>query len=110
MDLPLVRPSNRFLVMERDRRWLSALGFLLLLAVVLAAALFLVGWPRLKSTSLHYDLVGLRARVEALQRRERELEIELEVERDPSRLAERAAALGLVPPPVPVLPAERGPS
>jgi len=109
MDLPLVRPSNRFLVMERDRRWLPALGFLLLLAALLAAALFLVGWPRLKSTSLHYDLVGLRAQVESLERRERSLEVELERERDPARLAERAAAIGLVPPPPPV-PLEKGPS
>ncbi len=109
MDLLLVRPSNRFLVLQRDRRWLPALAFLLLLAALLAAALFLVGWPRLRSTSLHYDLVGLRAEVENLERRERRLEIDLELERDPSRLAERATAIGLVPPPPPV-PAEKGPS
>lgn len=98
MELPFAAPSNRFLVLERDRRWLGALGSVLLLAALVATALFLVGLPRLASTALHYDLVRLRAEVADARREVRALETELEHERSPARLAARAAALGLVPP------------
>ncbi len=103
MELPLARPSNRFLVLERDRRWLGVLGSLLVLAVLVATALFLVGWPRLASTTLHYDLVRLRAEVAETEREVRTLEVELERERNPDRLAARAEAIGMVPPDPPEL-------
>jgi len=63
--------------------------------VVLALAL--VGWPRLKSTSIHYELIRLRAQVAELEQHERVLRLELERERSPERLAARARALGMVP-------------
>jgi len=98
MELPVVGPSNRFLVAQRDRRWPHVLSTFLLLAVLVVGVLGLVGWPRLKITSLHYDLIRLRAEVEQLQMRERALRLELEFQRSPLVLAERAAELGLVPP------------
>lgn len=98
IELPISRPSNRYLVRQRDRRWLHVLGGTLLLAGALVAILFAVGWPRLKATSIHYRLIRLRTQVEHLQHLERSLALQVERERDPSRLAQRARALGLVPP------------
>ena len=63
MELPVVGPSNRFLVPQRDRRWPHVLSTFLLLAVLVVGALGLVGWPRLKITSIHYDLIQLRAEI-----------------------------------------------
>lgn len=96
--IPVVSPSNRFLVPQRDRRWPHVLSMVLLLSTVVLIALFLVGWPRLKSTSIRYELIRLRAEVRDLERRERELRLELEIERNPARLSERAARAGLAPP------------
>ena len=98
MELPVVGPSNRFLVPQRDRRWPHVLSSFLLLAVLVVGVLGLVGWPRLKVTTIHYDLIRLRAEVEQLQSRERALRLELEYRRSPRELAARAAELGLVPP------------
>jgi hypothetical protein len=98
MELPVVGPSNRFLVPQRDRRWPHVLSTFLLLAVLVIGVLGLVGWPRLKITSIHYDLIRLRADVEQLSARERALRLELEYRRSPSLLAARAVELGLVPP------------
>jgi hypothetical protein len=98
IELPISRPSNRYLVRQRDRRWLHVLGGTLLLASALVAVLFAVGWPRLKATSIHYRLIRLRAEVDHLQQVERGLALQVERERDPARLARRAKALGLVPP------------
>ena len=103
IDLPVSRPTNRFLVRQRDRRWLHVLTSALGLAGLLVAILFLVGWPRLQSTSLHYDLIRLRAEVGELERQERRLTLELERIRSPTRLAERARELGLQPAPPPEL-------
>ena len=97
MNLPGMKPSNRFLITQRDRRWPHVLTALLAMSAMVVLALGLVGWPRLKSTSIHYELIGLREEVLELERRERSLELELERERSPERLAERARALGLVP-------------
>ncbi len=98
MDLPVVGPSNRFLVPQRDRRWPHVLSSFLFLAVLVVGTLGLVGWPRLKITSTHYDLIRLRAEVDQLESRERALRIELEYQRSPKVLALRAAELGLMPP------------
>jgi hypothetical protein len=98
VELPIVGPSNRFLVPQRDRRWPHVLSSFLLLAVLVVGVLGLVGWPRLKITSIHYDLIRLRADVEQLAARERGLRLELEYQRSPSVLAARAGELGLVPP------------
>lgn len=98
MELPIVGPSNRFLVPQRDRRWPHVLSTFLALAILVVSVLGLVGWPRLKITSIHYDLIRLRAEVEQLQGRERALRLELEYQRSPRVLAARAAELGLVPP------------
>jgi hypothetical protein len=64
---------------------------------------FSVGWPRLKATTVHYDLVQMRKEVESLRQLQRRLAIEVERERGPARLAERARELGLQPPPPPTL-------
>jgi hypothetical protein len=98
VELPVVTPTNRFLVPQRDRRWPHVLSSFLCLAVLVLGVLGLVGWPRLKITSIHYDLIRLRAEVAQLELRERALRLELEYQRSPRILAERAAALGLVPP------------
>ena len=97
MELPVVGPSNRFLVPQRDRRWPHVLSTFLLLAVLVVGVLGLVGWPRLKITSIHYDLIRLRAEVEQLQSREQALRLDLEYQRSPQVLAAPAAELGLVP-------------
>jgi hypothetical protein len=98
VELPISTPTNRFLTPQRDRRWPHVLSLVLMVSAVVLVALFLVGWPRLKSTSLHYDLTRLRAEVVELERRERALRLELESERNPATLAERAGRLGLTPP------------
>ncbi len=98
MEVQVVRPSNRFLVRQRDRRWLGVLSSTLLLGGVLLVVLFLVGWPRLRSTTIHYDLIRLRGEVTELRRHERSLELSLEEARSPARLMARGEALGLEPP------------
>jgi hypothetical protein len=97
MELPIVGPSNRFLVPQRDRRWPHVLSTFLLLATMVVGVLGLVGWPRLGITSVHYDLIRLRAEVGQLQARERALRLELEHWRSPPVLAVRALGLGLEP-------------
>ena len=97
MNLPGLGSNNRFFIPERDQRWPHVLTALLAMSALVVLALGLVGWPRLKSTSIHYDLIRLRAQVRELEQHERVLMLELESERSPQRLAERARALGLVP-------------
>jgi len=97
VELPVVGPSNRFLVPQRDRRWPHVLSTFLLLAVLVVGLLGLVGWPRLKITSIHYNLIRLRAEVDQLESRERVLRLDLEYLRSPRVLAARAVELGLVP-------------
>ena len=97
MDLPVIGPSNRFLIPQRDRHWTQVLSALLGVSAMVVLALALVGWPRLRSTSIHYELIRLRAQVAELEQRERILLLELEHERSPERLAARARALGMVP-------------
>jgi len=97
MDLPVIGPSNRFLIPQRDRHWPQVLSALLGVSAMVVLALALVGWPRLRSTSIHYELIRLRAQVAELEQRERILLLELEHERSPERLAARARALGMVP-------------
>lgn len=98
MELPVASPSNRFLVPQRDRRWPHVLSVVLFMSVAVLTVLFLVGWPRLRNTSVHYDLIQLRAEVKELRRTERELSLELDVVRSPTGLAEQARRAGLVPP------------
>ncbi len=97
MDFPVIGPSNRFLIPQRDRHWPQVLSALIGVSVLVVLALALVGWPRLKSTSIHYELIRLRAQVAALEQRERNLFLELEHERSPERLAAHAHELGMVP-------------
>ena len=97
MDLPVIGPSNRFLIPQRDRHWPQVLSALIVVSAMVVLALALVGWPRLKSTSIHYELIRLRAQVEELEQRQRSLRLELEHERSPERLAGRARAIGMVP-------------
>ena len=97
MELPVGPPSNRFLTPQRDRRWPHVLSIVVLMSAVVLVALFLVGWPRLQRTSIHYDLIQLRAEVRELERRESELRLLVEQERNPARLAERAGSAGLAP-------------
>jgi hypothetical protein len=97
MNLPGLGASNRFFIPQRDRRWPHVLTALLAASALVVLALGLVGWPRLRSTSIHYELIRLRLQVDELEQRERELMLELEKERSPQRLEARATALGLVP-------------
>jgi hypothetical protein len=97
MDLPVIGPSNRFLIPQRDRHWQQVLVALIGVSAMVVLALALVGWPRLKSTSIHYELIRLRAQVAELEQHERVLRLELERERSPERLAARARELGMVP-------------
>jgi hypothetical protein len=98
MELPVATPSNRFLVRQRDRHWPRVLSSVLVAAAILVVALLLVGWPRLRSTSIHYQINRLGAEVRELERREHRLMLDLEHERNPARLADRARSLGLGPP------------
>ena len=97
-DHPVAGPTNRFLRPQRDRRWPHVLSAVLVMSGTVLVMLFLVGWPRLRSTSIHYELNRLRAEVRQLERQERRLRLELEQERSPSRLGESARELGLKPP------------
>lgn len=98
MDVAIPRPTNRFLVRQRDRRWAHALISVLLIAVCLLLALTLIGWPRLRRTSLHYDLIQLQASVHELEYRERELILKLQGWQNPSTLARHAEKVGLTAP------------
>jgi hypothetical protein len=98
MELPIASPSNRFLVPQRDRRWPHVLTVVVCMSAIVLTALFLVGWPRLKSTTIHYDLIQLRSEVIQLEQREHELMLQLELVRNPARLAEQARQVGLAPP------------
>ncbi len=98
IERPIPLPTNRHIRARPDRRWPLAFALLALSSLLLVAALALVGWPRLRGISLHYELVRVRAEVEALRYRERQLVVEVERLRSPCSLSERAAGLGLVPP------------
>ena len=98
IERPIPLPTNRHIRAQPDRRWPLAFAMLALSSLLLVAALALVGWPRLRGISLHYELVRVRAEVEALRYRERQLEVEVERLRSPCSLSERAAELGLAPP------------
>ncbi len=97
MDLHEIGPSNRFLIPQRDQRWPQVLILLLAVSTLVVLALGLVGWPRLRSTSIHYELIRLRTQVAELEQRQRSLMLELELERSPEHLAARARSLGMVP-------------
>ena len=100
MTRPVVlRPTGRAVVWQPDRQWPRVLAAVLLLGAVILALLLLVGWPRLQTIAVHYDVMRLRREVERLRRTERSLAVALERERNPAALARRARALGLVPPP-----------
>jgi hypothetical protein len=98
MQNPSLVPSNRFLIPQRDRRWPHVLSLLLTVSILVVLVLGLVGWPRLRSTSIHYELIRLRAEVAELEHRQRLLQLELERERSPERLADRARSIGLQEP------------
>lgn len=101
MSRPLIlRPSNRFVVADRDHRWAQALVTLLVIAGAVAGLLFLAGWPRLQTTAVHYELLNLRSQVSALERREQSLSLGLEARRSPTELAQHATQMGLAPPTV----------
>lgn len=80
---------------QRDRKWPLAFSLLGLLSLALGLTLGLIGWPRLQSVSLHYDLVRLRTEVESLQIQARDLEAQMEQLRAPQTLGRQATALGL---------------
>jgi cell division protein FtsL len=97
-ELPIAGLTNRFLRPQRDRRWPHVLSAVLVVSAAVLVVLLLVGWPRLRSTSVHYELIKLRADVEQLERQERRLRLALEKVRSPARLGDRARTLGLKPP------------
>ena len=91
-------PTNRHIRPQPDSQWPVTFGMLALVPLLLAATLALIGWPRLRDVSLHYDLVRLRTVVESLRHQERQLEAELEMLRSPEVLARQAREMGLAPP------------
>ena len=97
MQIQIAQPSNDYLVPQRDRNWGQVLIVVLAASIFVVLALGLVGWPRLKGTSVNYDLIHLRQEVAELEVIERRLYADLEFERSPARLAERATELGLAP-------------
>ncbi len=92
---PIPLPTNRHITAQRDRKWPLAFSLLGLLSLALGLTLGLIGWPRLQSVSLHYDLVRLRTEVESLQIQARDLEAQMERLRAPQTLGRQATALGL---------------
>jgi len=98
MDAPLYPPPNSTLVLRRDHHWPVAFALLALLALLLAASFALVGWPRLESMSLRYEILRLRTDVDTLRHEAHTLEIELDGWRSPADLAKKASALGLQAP------------
>lgn len=100
MQRPIPLPTNRHIRAQRDRQWPLAFALLALLSATLTLALALIGWPRLQSISIHYDLVELRGEVEILEYRALDLEAHLHALRAPEVLAEQAERSGLVPPAV----------
>lgn len=95
---PIPLPTNRHITAQRDRKWPLAFALLALLSMVLVLTLGLIGWPRLQSVSLHYDLVRLRTEVENLQYQAQDLEADMERLRAPETLSRKAVALGLTQP------------
>ena len=95
---PIPLPTNRHITAQRDRKWPLAFALLGLLSLALGLTLGLIGWPRLQSVSLHYDLVRLRSDVESLQYQARDLEAHMEQLRAPHSLSLQATTLGLAPP------------
>ena len=98
MELPIAVPRNDWLELQPDRHWPRALRVVLGAALAILLVVGLVGWPRLKSTALSYDLLRLRHDVRDLERIEARLAVEYEIQRSPVRLAELATSLGLEPP------------
>lgn len=95
---PIAPPSNRFLVRRQDRSWYYAFTAALLISAAVMTILFLVGWPRLKTTAIHYELTEIRESLGELEEAKTALKVRLEQHRAPHTLAQRAAELGLVPP------------
>jgi cell division protein FtsB len=98
MNRPILLPTNRDVQANADPRWPVAFASIVLISMVLVAVLALVGWPRLRSISLHYDLLSLRAEVEELRLNEHAIEAEVELLRAPQSIAPQAAEMGLVHP------------
>lgn len=95
---PIAPPSNRFLVRRRDRSWYYAFTGAVVISAVVMGVLFLVGWPRLKTTAIHYELTEIRERISTLHEKETALRVRLEQHRSPQTLAAKADELGLGPP------------
>lgn len=98
VERPISLPTNRHITAQRDRKWPLAFALLGLFSLALGLTLALIGWPRLQSVSVHYDLVRLRTDVESLQHQARSLEARMERLRAPEALALEASRLGLTPP------------
>ncbi len=98
IERPIPLPTNRHITAMRDRKWPMAFALLGMVSLGLGLTLALIGWPRLQSVSLHYDLVRLRAEVERLEYQARELDARLGQLRAPEALGFQASLLGLAPP------------
>ena len=99
MSRPAVyRPTPGPVIWQGDRQWPRVLAASLAVGAVVAGLLLAVGWPRLQTIAVHYDLVRLRVEVAALERQERVLSVQLERRRNPAALGRAARALGLGPP------------
>ncbi len=98
IERPIPLPTNRHITALPDRKWPMAFAMLGLLSFALVLTLALIGWPRLESISIHYDLVRLRDDVEFLEYQVRDLEAQMEQLRAPEALGLRASLLGLAPP------------
>jgi len=108
IERPIPLPTNRHITALRDRKWPMAFAMLGLLSLALVLTLALIGWPRLQSVSIHYDLVQLRADVEYLEYQARDLEAQMEQLRAPEALGLQASLLGLAPPALATMTADHG--
>ncbi len=105
---PILLPTNRHITAQRDRKWPLAFALLGLFSLALALTLAMIGWPRLQSVSIHYDLVRLRSDVEILEHQARDLEARMHELRAPESLTLEAGRLGLVPPTASTVSADDG--
>ena len=108
IDRPIPLPTNRHITALRDRKWPMAFALLGLLSLTLGLTLALIGWPRLQSISIHYDLVQLRTDVESLESQARDLETQMDQLRAPEALGFQASRLGLAPPTLSVMTTDLG--
>lgn len=90
--------DNRYLVRERDRRRLRELGWVLLVALPVVAALILYVWVNLELLRSGYRIHRLEIELQEERRAVSILELEEAYLTGAERLTQVGAELGLAPP------------